>query len=377
MESESLETCTGILTGYSCVSSLNTSDEREADQTLLAAGDRAEAVQLHELSCPMYRTLISNVCTELSRQDIPFETVKRELQSLSGGITIPPHVTDVRSLCNLLHKMKLCHENDVDLLCELFKTIKQDKLMEIVCNFIKQNEQSELVQQCDPSQQIVSAEHYFLMVTVHDGYTIATLKFKRVFKIKGCISELLSIQRHNFTLVGSQHSPLSLVWQFPNSLLMHTKSELQRSSVQSSLKSNKHKFSEVKLKTDRDSISWEVVFSRSLRRCDNNGTSACVQKSVVAFSTLAEQESHGSVYSEARRPENIDHITTVVAVPEQAPALQQIPFQESAATNCLVQTSISAVEGSVEEPSVIVGSNCLMSYDCERATGSGAMNLCK
>ena len=87
--------------------------------------------QLQERS-PEYANLILCLSAELSSRGYTFEDISRTLQELFESdaiqINLPSNVHDFPTLCLHLRQLNVCHEADVDLLCELLHTMQLEDL---------------------------------------------------------------------------------------------------------------------------------------------------------------------------------------------------------------------------------------------------------
>ena len=306
----------------------------------------------------VYNRLICDLSGELEKEKCTFEEVKISFQSLGSerhmiAPTIPQDVNDLTSLCSYLRNQKTCHECDVDLLCEMFKNMQQKKLIEIVTQYVTHIEPFEVEKQLNP-QHNNPTEHYFIMITVHDDSSRVTTTLKEAFEIKHCISNALSIRRHEFTLVGYQQGPVTLLWQFPNHLLEHTQSELKKCTVKSSLHSSKYCFSLIKLRKSKDSIA-SVVFSKPSQRYATSMPMP-IQDTVVAFNTPSESRST-AVINERQFTTMRDRGPAAEQV-QQRPALPRCEHsQECRSTESYQCDSSSLFHGAVGGGSAVIVSN--------------------
>ena len=195
-------------------SSSRRSSDHERQSTILitqAADDQPNSI--NELA-KKFHYLVRNLSSELQRCNCSFDDIKGVLHKLVEesklSIVIPADVRDMTLLCTHLCKTKSCLESDVDLLCELFKMMKQDKLEKVVTAYVNEIAMMGVVEHLP--HQNNPTEQCFLMTTVHDN---STLKFREAFRIKKCLSNLLHIQQHVFALVGAKSGSVSLVWQVP------------------------------------------------------------------------------------------------------------------------------------------------------------------
>ena len=240
--------------------------------------------------CPRYASLICGLSAELKKQNCPFDEIKQALHSLieesHGKISFPAH-EEVSLLFIHLRNQKMCHENDIDLLYELFKTMQKEELKEEVTTYANKVALKDVRQHLH--QQTLPLELNFLMITFHDT---PALTLGKAFKIKHYMSNLLNIQKHVFTLVGCQSGCVGLIWHVPKSFLSHTQSKFQESTVKSSLITSEHLFSSIELKLGKESVAT-LVFSKSSHKSDcDDGLSVGTHKpELVPFTTVVEQRS--------------------------------------------------------------------------------------
>ena len=241
---------------------------------------------------PLYEQfccLVRNLSDELKRLRCSFEDFMRALQKLTVGnaipILIPTQVKDISLLCTHLRKIKMCLESDVDLLSEIFKTMKQDKIEEMLTAYANEIAALDVVKhlprQSDPTEQC------FLMITVHDD---SALTLGDAFDVKCSLSSMLHIQRYVFTLIGSESGPIGLIWQVPNNLLEQIKSNfIGVEDIRTKLMLEHHHVSSIKLKTQNSGST--VIYSRLAvsEHFSVEETSASHQESIVPFMTNAQQ----------------------------------------------------------------------------------------
>ena len=366
-------------------SSTASADQEPLHGAIIQANDPLD--ELLE-QCPQFYKLVHNLSNELKRIKRSFDDVVEHLKKLVESILIPARVENISSLCIHLRKKKRCLESDVDLLCELFKIMQQDKLEEAVTAYANEIATLDVVKylprQTDPMDLEPGC---FLMTTFHD---ISTLKFSEAFNIKKYLAGCLQIQRYMFTLVGSESGSIGLVWQVPNNFQDETKSKFKERTLKAALLSSEHHFITIKLTTNSGSI---VVFTRLSHQYEPaEVASANPLSAIMPFTTVTEQrveqlnlitERHNLFedikgdtckYSHAiiaHKQEIGQSATDILKLPERlAPA--------GASTHTHIQDSTNKFTGTVvqEEPVPVIDES-LLSYDHDSESSDMCLRLCQ
>ena len=223
------------------------------------------ANSLEELrqNSPHYAHLLQRVSVELNDRGVHFEDIRHELMTISVSDAIPielPHdVRDFPTLCLHLRRLEMCHETDVDLLCHLLHSLRQDDLKELVKEYADRVSSTN-VMQFQHQPQAGPTPRHFLAFTFHNT---PALSLEDVYEIKHYISEILHLPRHSFSLTGAEPGSIVLAWQIPVKYLKHLRSSLEEDGeVRSSFMSGKYHLESIKLQLEAGS-KREVVFVRS------------------------------------------------------------------------------------------------------------------
>ena len=213
------------------------------------------ADSLHQLqrSSPEFANLILSLAAEFPQRGFTFENIRGALLALFENVAIPiqlpPHVKDFPTLCLHLRRSKMCHEADVDLLCVLLETLRQDDLKERVKAYALRGAATDVMQyRCQKTGPI---PRHFLAFTFH---SVPSLSLGQACEIKEFISDLLHISRHAFTLVGSEPGSIGLAWQIPVGYLKNVRSSLEEDEqLRASVISSKFLFESIQLQIEEGS----------------------------------------------------------------------------------------------------------------------------
>lgn len=239
--------------------------------------------QLQECSTE-YRNLILGLSAEITRREFTFEDISTALKALLDNSAIqfdlPLSVKDFPSLCLHLRRLNMCHEADVDLLCELLHTMQLEDLKQVVIDYANRVSSADVMQH--RFQEATSlTKHHFLTFTFHN---FPALSVGEACEIKHEISDLLNIPRHTFSLVRSEPGSIGLVWQMPTQYLKHVRSSFEEDKgVRDSLVSNHYCFQSIKLLI-KEGSERVVVFLRSTVQASIDETK-CGEKSCVSKSS--------------------------------------------------------------------------------------------
>ena len=226
--------------------------------------------QLQKYS-PNYANLILNLSANISQRGFTFEDISTALRTLlkNNGISfeLPSNVNDFPTLCLHLRKLNMCHEADVDLLCELLRTMQLEDLKQLVKDYADTMSSVDVMQH--RFQQTSLTEHHFLTFTFHN---IHALTVGDACEIKHQISELLHIPRHTFSVVRSEPGSIGLAWQIPTQYFKHVKLSLEEDEhLRASLASSKYCFESIKLLV-KEGSERIVVFSKSTSKTSRDET---------------------------------------------------------------------------------------------------------
>jgi len=230
---------------------------------------------------PQYQQLIVNLSAELSYKGIPFRDIVNTLEAIlaNGGTPhlIPANIGDFPSLCLHLHRQRMCHEMDLDLLCKLLEELEFEDLKQRVHSYSREIMDTSPVQLQHFNMQ--PSQNCFLVFTCH-GLHHMTLG--QIYLVKDAISDLLHIPRHMFCFVNSQPGSTILVWQFPIEFLKHCQAEFEEPSIPSRLASSDLSFSSVKLHYSNSSEP-QVVFTKT--PSSGNARDSPVERDCVSSTT--------------------------------------------------------------------------------------------
>ena len=240
-----------------------------------------DAVAQLAVFSPRYQQLIVNLSAELSCKGIPFQDIVDTLEAIlaNGGAPhlIPASIGDFPSLCLHLHRQRMCHETDLDLLCKLLEELELEDLKQHVHIYSRE------IMNTSPVQlqhfNVQPSQNCFLVFTCH-GLHHMTLG--QIYLVKDAISDLLHIPRHMFCFVNSQPGSTILDWQFPIEFLKHCQAEFEESSIHSRLASSDLSFSSVKLRYSNSSEP-QVVFTKAPR--SGNARDSPIERDCVSLTT--------------------------------------------------------------------------------------------
>ena len=180
-----------------------------------------------------YDQMVGNICTSLRipPRNIPFESVVRalhaSLQDSGISLGIPRVINDVAALLSFLRTQQMCHEYDVDLLCELLKRLEQHDLHQEVKAYAQSIMHCNVLQ-CGPSNTTPVSGH-FKAFTIHN---CPSLTYGQACEVKDVLSELLGIDRHTFWLTSSESGSVVLGWSFREEVTKPVCTNLEDSSIQ-------------------------------------------------------------------------------------------------------------------------------------------------
>ena len=234
----------------------------------------ADSLEELQKICPEFANLVLSISAQLSQRGYTFEDVCNTLATVLENdaipIQLPSHVEDIPSLCLHLRKQRMCHETDVDLLCELLRFMQQDDLKESVKAYANRVASMDVMQH--RYQQTGPSQGHFLAFTFH---STPSLSLGEVCEIKHYISDVLHVPRHAFTLVGSEPGSIGLVWQIPKEYQKHIQSSLEEDDLRASLRSSKYCFESIQLQVEEGSDRFAVFTNQDSKE----GTSAFAQGS--------------------------------------------------------------------------------------------------
>ena len=186
-----------------------------------------------------YNQMIGDLCTTLRLHPryISYDTVAATLHAIlhSHGIslTIPAGVASVPQLLEFLRTQRMCHEYDVDLLCQLLKRLGQLDLHQQVRAYAQSIMACDVLH-CGPPSPTPCPNH-FLAFTIHN---CPSLTYGQACEVKDVLSELLGLDRHTFWLSSSGAGSVVLGWSFREEVSKHVHVTLEEESTQSKLLSN-------------------------------------------------------------------------------------------------------------------------------------------
>ena len=239
--------------------------------------------QLQQFSAE-YANLILCLSANITQRGFTFEDISTALKALLDNSAIPfelpVSVNDFPTLCLHLRRLNMCHEADVDLLCELLRTMQLEDLKQVVMDYVNRVSSVDVMQH--RYQEATSlTERHFLMFTFHN---FPALSVGEACEIKHQMSDLLHIPRHTFSLVKAEPGSIGLAWQMPMQYLKHVRSSLEEDKgLRTSLVSSQYCFQSIKLliKEGSDRI---VMFSRSTSPASIDETK-CRERSCVSKSS--------------------------------------------------------------------------------------------
>ena len=180
-----------------------------------------------------YDQMVGNICTSLRipSRNIPFESIVRalhdSLQDSGISLAIPGEINDVAALLSFLRTQRMCHEYDVDLLCELLKRLEQHDLHQEVKAY------AQSIMHCNVLQCGLSSTTpvpgNFKAFTIHN---CPSLTYGQACEVKDVLSELLGIDRHTFWLTSSESGLVVLGWSFREEVTKPVCTNLEDSSIQ-------------------------------------------------------------------------------------------------------------------------------------------------
>ena len=186
-----------------------------------------------------YSQMIGDLCTtlRLPPRYISYDTVAATLHAIlhSHGIslTIPAGVASVPQLLEFLRTQRMCHEYDVDLLCQLLKRLGQLDLHQQVRAYAQSIMACDVLH-CGPPSP-TPCPNQFLAFTIHN---CPSLTCGQACEVKDVLSELLGLDRHTFWLSSSGAGSVVLGWSFREEVSKHVHVTLEEKSTQSKLLSN-------------------------------------------------------------------------------------------------------------------------------------------
>ena len=182
-----------------------------------------------------YEQMVSYICTSLMIRGVSFDAFKRTVHaSLQGSgisISIPDEISDIPALLNHLRTRRMCHEYDVDLLCDLLKRLSQDNLHQAVVSYAGSIMHCSVLR-CGSS---TPTPGHFLAFTVHN---CPSLTYGQACEVKDVLSELLGLDRHTFWLSSSGSGSVVLGWNFREETAKCVHATLEEESVHRKLVSD-------------------------------------------------------------------------------------------------------------------------------------------
>ena len=181
-----------------------------------------------------YSSLIGDISTMLASRGISFTSFKANLLSIMEerciSLVIPDGITTVPSLLQFLRVQQMCHEYDVDLLCEILDRLQQPDLNQEVLTYSQTIMQHDILH-CSLTHT-APTPHHFLAFTVHN---CPSLTYAQACEVKRVLSNLLDVDRHTFWLSSSESGSVVLGWNFREEQAKYILAKLENKSFQQEL----------------------------------------------------------------------------------------------------------------------------------------------
>ena len=172
-----------------------------------------------------YSGMVGGLSTSLLTRNVPFPRIKEALLEISQSccldLSIPGEVCTMPALLQHLRALRVCHEYEVDLLCELLKRLEQHDLHQEVVAY------AQSIMQCNvlgyKESHTAQDPAYLLASTVHN---CPTLTYGEVCEVKDVFANFLGLDRHTFWLSHTQSGSAILGWGFGRNLARSVRSKL-------------------------------------------------------------------------------------------------------------------------------------------------------
>ena len=203
-----------------------------------------------------FLTLVGNISTVT----LPFVSIRTTLleilQSCGIDLCIPGEVCTVPALLQYLCDLRICHEYEVDLLCELLKRLGQHDLHQEVLAYAQSIMESNIV-----GYRVTEAAHnpaHLIILTVHN---CPALTYGQVCKVKDILANLLGLDRHVFWLSSSESGSAVLGWGFGRGLAGGVHNRFSTESEHCRELVAVHNVVEVRVSLQGGGMESETVFS--------------------------------------------------------------------------------------------------------------------
>ena len=200
-----------------------------------------------------FSALVGNISTIT----LPFVSIKTAflelLQSCGIDLCIPGEVCTVPALLQYLCDLRICHEYEVDLLCELLKRLGEHDLHQEVLAYAQSIMECNIV--------VSGAAHnpaHLIALTVHNCPSLA---YGQVCKMKDILANLLGLDRHVFWLSSSESGSAVLGWGFGRELAGGVHNKLAAESEHHRELVAVHHVVEVRVSLQGGGMKSETVFS--------------------------------------------------------------------------------------------------------------------
>ena len=234
-----------------------------------------------------YHDMISMISTALilPSRSVSFTAIKNalraSLQSSGINLALPDNIYDVRALLDWLCEQRMCHEYDVDLLCEILKRLNQHDLHQEVLAYTQSIMHDNILDYTSSAPNPMPG--HFLTFTTHN---CPSLTYAQVCEVKDVLSDLLDLDRHTFWLSSSEQGSVILGWGFRMEVAKRCISVLEDASVHDELLSRSKMHNVTLVETlSHGGTERHIAFS-SLRSSSGQPLSSAATPGIEPPSTL-------------------------------------------------------------------------------------------